>query len=232
MKYREESDTEFIDISLNFPKMSVLFYVELLRMEKIFYRRRIRDFNRFLSILRKELTEHPALLHEAQSRNVSQLHWAVKYKCPEVVDFLLTQGAQVNCATRNGVTPLHWASEGSSRKMISLLLQYGASINFRDKDGKTPLHWAVRAGRKRIARFLIDNGADVYAEDNSSNTPLHLAAEKDASDFHTLFKQRRTDCLPDKTMNSSCEATARSRFSEPSGKRDWQPRTGLERPLF
>ncbi len=232
MKDREDYDKEACDISLNFPKMSIMFFIEFLKMEKRFHKRRIRDFNRFMSILRKELTKHPALIHEAQSRNVSQLHWAVKYKCPEVADSLMSQGVQVNCATRNGVTPLHWASEGNSWKMVSLLLQHGALINIRDKDGKTPLHWAVRAGRRRIARFLIDNGADVNAEDNSNNTPLHLAAEKDFAAFHSLLKDKHTGCPSDKILNRSSPAVACFRFFEPSGGRDWQPRTGLERPLF
>lgn len=166
-------------------------------MERLMHRRRIRDMKRFLSLLGKELAKCPALVHEAHSRNVSQLHWAVKFNCPEVVDFLLSQGAEINCRTINGVTPLHWASEGRSVEMVSLLLNRGACPGARDRDGKTPLHWAVRSGRTRIVRCLVGAGVETGIFDKYMQTPLHIAIKMGFRDICRLLLEKKVLPVPD-----------------------------------
>jgi|GEM_PF-2080768 hypothetical protein len=190
MKNKSQDDNKFYRVVLDSPKMSVSIYVEVLRMERTMYRRRTRDIKRFLSLLRRELARCPALIHEAHSRNVSQLHMAVKYNCPEVVDYLLSQGTQINCRTINGVTPLHWAAEERSVAMVSLLLNRGACLDAIDRDGKTPLHWAVRAGRIRIARYLVDMGAKTNISDNYKQTPLHVAIRMGLHDMCRLLLEK------------------------------------------
>ncbi|XP_043478347.1 ankyrin-3-like [Leptopilina heterotoma] len=57
------------------------------------------------------------------------LHYAVSLQLPEVVLFLLQEGADPNCKTRSDLTPLHYASYLGNENICSILLNFGAHVN-------------------------------------------------------------------------------------------------------
>ncbi|XP_047127451.1 uncharacterized protein LOC105846073 [Hydra vulgaris] len=58
----------------------------------------------------------------------------------EIVELLLTNGADVNKPMFDGDTPMHLAHCDGNKDVINLLLKYGAKINAQNAEGKTPLH--------------------------------------------------------------------------------------------
>src|SRR5687768_6737859 len=116
-------------------------------------------------------------------------HW-------KVVDFLITQGANVNYALPDtGETPLHSALCKAGRPyflyVLKLLIENGAAVNAKTIPGKetggfmrdvrtkgeTPLHRAAAYGDEAMIQFLLDNGADKQARDVHGNSPISWASE-------------------------------------------------------
>lgn len=116
-------------------------------------------------------------------------HW-------KVVDFLISQGADINHAkTDTGETPLHSALCKAGRPyflyVIKLLVENGADVNaktipggesgafMRDvrTKGETPLHRAAAYGDEEIIQYLLDHGADKQARDANGNSPISWASE-------------------------------------------------------
>jgi len=72
------------------------------------------------------------------------LHLAVVKGNAEIVDLLLSNGADINLEANNRdkATPLHWAVFFLQKEMVDLLIDSGAEINFVDANGTTPLDTA------------------------------------------------------------------------------------------
>ena len=116
-------------------------------------------------------------------------HW-------KVVDFLISQGANVNYALPDtGETPLHSALCKAGRPyylyVLKLLVENGADVNARTYPGKetggfmrdvrtkgeTPLHRAAAYGDEAMIAYLIEHGADREARDANGDSPLTWASE-------------------------------------------------------
>jgi len=103
------------------------------------------------------------------------------------VRLLLSHGANINVAARDGSTPFmiaagqSWRDEhslGTERESIEILTQLldaGAPIGATNTAGETALHGAATRGADTIVRFLVDRGARLDAKDKAGRTPLHAA---------------------------------------------------------
>jgi len=116
-------------------------------------------------------------------------HW-------KVCDFLINQGANVNCKVdKTNETPLHNALSKAGRPyyyyVVKLLVEKGANVNaqtipgietgafMRDvrTKGETPLHRAAAYADAQTIKFLIENGANKESKDANGDSPLTWASE-------------------------------------------------------
>ena len=151
------------------------------------------------------------------------LHLAAKgvggHDSPEVAQFLIDNGADVNFSSGEIAPPLHYAAKWANSRAAKVLLANGAKVNAKNHEGKTALHVApglsqylpvayrltVNVGalsyadlldsekteRVLLAEALLKAGANVEAQNPAGWTPLHsAAAQGDPQTALLLLKHR------------------------------------------
>jgi cytohesin len=99
------------------------------------------------------------------------LHSAVLHDKLNIVEALLSAGADVNAKDKWGSTPLHFAASPGT---ATALLKAKAKVNAVNSGGRIPLHDAAHRGMDQVVQTLLGAGADVNR--NIDGTPLFLAA--------------------------------------------------------
>ena len=104
------------------------------------------------------------------STRISEL---IRENDTEGVRDIITSGADVNLADKNGYTPLNGAAITGNTEILKLLTDAGADANLADKEhGWTPLIWASFEGHTEIVKLLIEAGADINLADKIGNTSI------------------------------------------------------------
>lgn len=99
----------------------------------------------------------------------SYLHYAAFLNKPELVDYFIEIGIDVNIKKNGNLTPLHIAAVSGYEKVAERLIEKGADLNSPSSDGGTPLHFAQAAGKQAVIHLLKSKGA----KDIPRNFPLY-----------------------------------------------------------
>ena len=86
----------------------------------------------------------------------SALYWAVFSNHTDIVDKLISNGADVNVRTDHYWTPLHAAAHNSNTAMIKFLLQRGADPFTKNNRGETALDVARTFLREEEIQQLLE----------------------------------------------------------------------------
>ncbi|MCK5155253.1 MAG: ankyrin repeat domain-containing protein, partial [Spirochaetales bacterium] len=125
----------------------------------------------------------------ADTSGNTPIHMAVQWDYPEIVSYLIEQGANINVHNFEGFTPIHYAVKNNSIKICQVLMNNGALINARDSYSNTPLHTAISWESVQAAKFLLLRGANVHLRNLSGNTPLHTAVlQRDQNSVKMLIE--------------------------------------------
>ncbi|XP_046337771.2 ankyrin repeat domain-containing protein 17-like [Haliotis rufescens] len=94
----------------------------------------------------------------------------------EVVELLVSKGADVSLLTIGKNTLLHLACKGGNVEVVKFVLSLGTlSINSRGWKRMTPAMTAADKGHKEVVELLVSKGADVTLLDKGHDTLLHFA---------------------------------------------------------
>ena len=110
------------------------------------------------------------------SRQVTSLKLAILLESKELVQYILSHGAQVNIKDLEGMEELYYAAEADNVEVVELLIAAGAAVDARNNFGCTPLHKAAKCGNTAVVEMLLRAGADPNIRDNGGDTPLHRCA--------------------------------------------------------
>jgi len=72
----------------------------------------------------------------------------------QLMELLLSKGANLEWQDSRGKTPLILAAQSGKEKSVRFLLQHGADINARDKEKKTALTWAKNNNHSTVVAIL------------------------------------------------------------------------------
>ena len=82
------------------------------------------------------------------------LHYAAAAGQPEIIAYLLDQGAQIDAISPNRTTPLMMAVSSGRNKAVSVLIERGANLQARNDAGMTAYDFALHYEQKSIAQDL------------------------------------------------------------------------------
>jgi uncharacterized protein len=136
---------------------------------------------------------------ELVNRTSADGHWPLGLACffvqPQIVDYLLEKGADVNAASQNNqrVTPLHAAASSRSVSIAGMLLENGADVNARQNGGFTPLHAAAQNGQVALIKLLLEYSALLDVKADNGQTPFDHARQNDHAEAANLLKPTESD---------------------------------------
>ncbi|KAF4629167.1 hypothetical protein G7Y89_g8987 [Cudoniella acicularis] len=126
------------------------------------------------------------------------LKWAVRVKCPELVEDLWKDPRDlVNKIDDENLPPLFWAiGENFEEETFQSLLEWPkVNVNLRGRNGKTPLILASEEGNTKAVDLLLQHGALTELADLSGDTALRLAVENKHEDVVKRLLQAGADIL-------------------------------------
>ena len=129
-----------------------------------------------------------ANVNAVEIRDKTSLHIAAAHDRNDIVEMLLSYGADISARSDGGWTPLHNAAEKGSEKIVRILLESGAEINAKLLNGMTPLHLAAQGGHRDVVECLLERPAvKRAARDSFGVTPFLRAAQHKQKDIVSLL---------------------------------------------
>ncbi len=109
------------------------------------------------------------------------LHYAVLSDNPNLIRFLVHEGADVNATDKQGVTAFHIASQRHKIRALHELLRHvepRTRLSATGQTNMTPAHMAAREGDGLALRLLLAHDPSAVHEiDARGRTPLHWAVD-------------------------------------------------------
>lgn len=124
------------------------------------------------------LLESGVDINSRSNGGISALHFTAGGDDIEMVEFLISKGAEVNC--------FDWDSEEAplrkttNARVAEKLILNNADINVRNISGQSPLHLKVNDDTD-VARKLLELGADPNAQDGFERSPLHTCCNQNGA---------------------------------------------------
>jgi len=117
------------------------------------------------------------------------LHYAAFYNRKDIVEFLISMGAELNAKNSSGLTPLAWAVDRGLVDIAWMLLEAEADPAIADSKGNTPLHKATTLKNSQMVETLlsINTDEDEWCKVNARNaegcTSAYFAAFQGSNDI-------------------------------------------------
>src|SRR5262249_48391240 len=109
--------------------------------------------------------------------SITPLNYTISLGDPELIDYLISKGADPNEMDNDQISMLGWATIANQASVVKALLARGAKVNHVDKFGMTPLLYAasIDFGDRTVTEKLIAAGADLKPKNKQGLTALDLA---------------------------------------------------------
>jgi ankyrin repeat protein len=118
---------------------------------------------------------HPAA-REMRANGQPPLIFAIVENRPELVRWLIANGAPVNGLDDAGIAPLAYAAGKGDIELVRMLAARGADVNLHGRRASNPLLHALRAHQEAAAQELITLGASIRPQyDSDDGDPLFMA---------------------------------------------------------
>lgn len=96
----------------------------------------------------------------------------------DIIEYLMSEGIDVNIKDEEGKTPIYYATKKGKFKAIKYLYEHGADLKTQDDKGDTLMHIAARKGKVHIIQWLLDKDVPVDSRNFEGKTPVNGAAQK------------------------------------------------------
>lgn len=131
--------------------------------------------------VKKYLETHPDHVN-AMSGGKASIQVAAHQGFVDIVQLLISKGANVNVVDKEGDSALHYAAFGNQPETMRILLVNGADKNFLNSSHCTALHICAHKKTPHCVRELLNHNVDVNIQDSYGDTALHDAIGKENSE--------------------------------------------------
>lgn len=122
-------------------------------------------------------------INAVNAKGMTALSFTIENGSPEMVEFLLANGAKTNIIDTKGNNLAYYliqsvrkdGKDGFDEK-LSLLKNFGFDITIPQKDGNTLYHLAVAKNDLNLLKKITDFGIEINTKNNEGMTALHKAA--------------------------------------------------------
>ncbi|MGP1594207.1 MAG: ankyrin repeat domain-containing protein [Treponema sp.] len=129
------------------------------------------------------------------------LHYAAEWNLPQLMQFIIQKGGDINAKNSNGETPLFSGVKANSTAAVDSLVRTKSGnidITARDFLGNTALHTAVRWSSLESGDLILRYGGDkkeqvLTAKNSAGKTALHISAQRGDIPFIKLFITHNID---------------------------------------
>ncbi|EAR86537.2 Serine/Threonine kinase domain protein (macronuclear) [Tetrahymena thermophila SB210] len=119
------------------------------------------------------------------------IHYACNEGHADILQYLISKGADLKAKTSFDYTVLHLGSIRGSHECIKIILENDSSfINEQDKEFNTPLHYACKYGFNKIVELLLNYDVDMTIKNHIGNTPCE---ELQNFDIYQLISQKAAE---------------------------------------
>ncbi len=124
-------------------------------------------------VIWKLVSNNLSSINQADSNGNTAIFWACRESKADILQLLLSAGADVNIGNKSGDLPLTISAGEGDSLIVNLLLQSASIlINKPDKKGWTALICASYHGHVDVAQLLLNAGADINLTSNVGCTGL------------------------------------------------------------
>ncbi|MCY1542205.1 Ankyrin repeats (3 copies) [compost metagenome] len=136
------------------------------------------------------IIKNPEHINNHSDDGFTPLGLACYFGHEELASFLVSKGADVNIASKNGfnVFPIHSAVAANNINITKMLFDAGAYPNVCQKSGMAPLHSAAQLGNIELIILLLEHGADVNLRMEGGKLPADLAARKGFDEIAAILR--------------------------------------------
>ncbi|XP_068082099.1 transient receptor potential cation channel subfamily A member 1 [Anabrus simplex] len=117
--------------------------------------------------------EKQQCLASCDVQRMTPLHCAAMFDHPEIVEYLVSEGADINPLDKERRSPLLLAASRGGWRTVHTLIRLGANINLKDVNHRNALHLVVMNGGR------LEEFADEVIKAQSKLSLLQLLNEKD-----------------------------------------------------
>lgn len=134
------------------------------------------------------LFEKGADVNASSERGETALYFGVREGKAEIVEWLLSHGAQTQVRIEgSGRNLLHLATLKGYTDIVELLVENGVDLDITDNFGNTAYKYAAKYGHKKIASLLKKNGADVTFPEKYNSRPSFLGRTLEDGEAAILY---------------------------------------------
>ncbi len=142
-----------------------------------------------LAALQQIVAANPVIVNASDTKGFTPLILAAYNEQPEVVGFLLQNGADINAQDAAGNTALMGVCFKGYKDIAKKLLDAGADVNVRNSNGAPALTFAATFGHLQLAEWLLQRGADLSLRDSRGKSPLDHAVIQENEAMIELFQK-------------------------------------------
>ena len=122
------------------------------------------------------------------------LHQAIFHENYELVNFLISAGANPDALYENRITPLIAAIDLKQWDIATLLVEKGANVNLKDGASNSALSKAIfhYNGDDKLIKLLLSKGADPFQDLLNGYKPIDLARSMNLTEILKLLTNEKT----------------------------------------